>query len=84
MCTWQDVYESPVAGQIFLVQELCAGGTLAGVLRGASTPLSEARSAGFLRGILKSVLHCHQMGVLHRDVKPENFLLSTTECVHGL
>ena len=65
-----DVFESEVA--IFIVQEICTGGTL-GQLR---IPLSEHRAALLFRGIIKSVMHCHQRGVLHRDVKLDNFMLS--------
>ena len=55
----QDVYE--IEGHIFLVQELCAGGTLSDVMRRTQGPVSEERAASLFRGIVKSVLHCHQV-----------------------
>ena len=72
----RDVFESD--SHIFLIQELCTGGTLHDLLRRAPGPLSEARAARLFRCVVKSVLHCHQLGVLHRDIKPENFLLSNS------
>ena len=57
----QDVYESKSKGQIFIVQELCSGGALSDVIRKSAEPLSEERAASLFRGIIKSVLHCHQV-----------------------
>ena len=85
-----DVYESSSEGHIFLVQELCSGGTLSDlILRKSTQPIGEERAAGLFRGIIKSVLHCHQvgargdlssapppwMGELHRDVMPDTPLI---------
>ena len=53
----QDVHET--AGRIFLIQELCEGGNLLDVIRDKA-PLCEEQAAGIFRGIIKSVLHCHQ------------------------
>ena len=55
-----NMYES--ASHIFLVQELCTGGTLKDVFRTAPRAAGEARIAGLFRGVVKSVLHCHQVG----------------------
>jgi len=55
----RDVYESDT--HIFMVQELCTGGSLGDVLRHSMGPLSEASAARLFRGIIKSVLHCHQV-----------------------
>ena len=54
----QDVYETPE--RIFMVQELCTGRTLLDVIR-AQAPMKEERAATLFRGIIKSVLHCHQV-----------------------
>ena len=54
----KDVCESD--RHIFLVQELCTGGTLKDAFDGMA-PVGEARVAGIFRGIVKAVLHCHQV-----------------------
>ena len=73
-----DVFES--ATTLYIVQERCCG-TLRDVID-AMAPVHEARAATMFRGILKAVIHCHQQGVLHRDVKPENFLKYRNRATH--
>ena len=40
--------------------------------------LSEREAASVLKVVLQVIQHCHRNGVVHRDVKPENFLLKVT------
>ena len=48
------------ANGIYMVQELCTGRTLLDVIR-KHAPLGEAHAAALFRGVVKSVLHCHQV-----------------------
>lgn len=59
---------------VHLVMELCAGGKLFNriIARGHYT---ERAAASLLRTIVQIVHTCHSIGVIHRDRKPENFLL---------
>ena len=67
----QDVYETTDA--IFIVQELCPGRTLMDVIK-AQAPMREDLAASLFRGVVKSVLHCHQVGartLLYTRIVPE-------------
>ncbi|CAK0785287.1 hypothetical protein CVIRNUC_008493 [Coccomyxa viridis] len=59
---------------VFLVMEECEGGELFDLIveRGH---LSERDAAVNARAILEVIRHCHDRGVLNRDMKPENLLL---------
>ena len=59
------MFETPE--HIFIIQELCTGGNLLDVIR-AEAPMNEKRAAALFRGMIKAVLHCHQvrMHALHR------------------
>jgi tRNA A-37 threonylcarbamoyl transferase component Bud32 len=58
----------------YLVMELVEGTTLAAVL--ADGPLSAQEAARILRGVAEALSYAHGQGVVHRDVKPGNVLVS--------
>jgi len=65
---------------LFLVMELVDGGTLRDVLRQRRTlPVAEALAV--LEPVLSGLAAAHRLGLVHRDVKPENVLISQTGSV---
>jgi formylglycine-generating enzyme required for sulfatase activity len=59
-------------GQAYLVQELVRGTTLDRV----PTPLPARRLAEVLRALADGLAAAHRLGVLHRDVKPANAMVT--------
>jgi serine/threonine-protein kinase ULK/ATG1 len=60
---------------VYLVMEYCNGGDLADYLQARQT-LSEDTIAIFFRQIAAAIRACHEHNVVHRDLKPQNILLS--------
>ncbi len=65
-----------IRGLPYLVMEYCAGGPLSEYLKGRVIPPGTA--ANILRDLASAVEYAHGKGVIHRDMKPANVLLSLT------
>jgi serine/threonine protein kinase len=61
-------------GRPYIAMEFLPGGTLAERLSGRALSWPEAASIGIK--IAGALQQAHELGVLHRDVKPENILMS--------
>eukprot|EP00567_Pseudictyota_dubia_P008196 CAMPEP_0197434504 /NCGR_PEP_ID=MMETSP1175-20131217/2217_1 /TAXON_ID=1003142 /ORGANISM="Triceratium dubium, Strain CCMP147" /LENGTH=1169 /DNA_ID=CAMNT_0042963249 /DNA_START=58 /DNA_END=3567 /DNA_ORIENTATION=- len=74
----EEVYES--LSEIYLVQELCLGGELFDRLdEQPDYHYTEAQCARLVKQMLNSVRYIHSKGIIHRDLKLENFLFSSTD-----
>jgi serine/threonine protein kinase, bacterial len=70
------VYDQGLEGKHpFLVMELIEGGTLRELLRERG-PMPPHAVAAVLRPVLGGLAVAHRAGLVHRDVKPENVLIS--------
>ncbi len=61
---------------VYLVMEYCSKGELFQFLQKKSSPLSEPEARGALLPIIKGLQYLHNHGIIHRDVKLSNILLT--------
>lgn len=70
------VYDAgEIDGNLYLSMQLVSGHDLGVLLQ--SGPLPEARALGIAAQVAQALDDSHHVGVLHRDVKPNNVLLRT-------
>ncbi len=63
--------------RLFLVQEYAEGKTVAKTLSERlknSTTFTEAEAVKFLQDMLPVLTHIHNMGIIHRDISPDNII----------
>mmetsp|Transcript_9982 Transcript_9982/g.11602 ORF Transcript_9982/g.11602 Transcript_9982/m.11602 type:complete len:606 (+) Transcript_9982:103-1920(+) len=61
--------------KVYFVMEYCRGGELADAVHKKGS-LREKDAAYIFFQVLKAVAHMHASGYVHRDIKPQNFLLA--------
>ncbi|KAF6159207.1 hypothetical protein GIB67_022886 [Kingdonia uniflora] len=65
---------------VYIVMELCEGGELLDrILSKKDSRYTEKDAAIIVRQMLKVAAECHLHGLVHRDMKPENFLFKSTK-----
>ena len=64
----------------YIVMELVHGRTLRDILRDGR-PILPERALEFSQGVLDALSYSHKAGIVHRDIKPDNVMLTTSGLV---
>lgn len=70
--------EDPRRGELVLILEYLPGGTCLELLERSHGRLSETLVARLTNQLLHAIKYCHTNGVVHRDVKPANLMLTSS------
>ncbi|XP_030522603.1 probable serine/threonine-protein kinase At1g09600 [Rhodamnia argentea] len=71
----EGIVTSRISGSLYLVFEYMEH-DLAGLIARPGVKLSEPQIKCFMQQLLRGLEHCHKRGVLHRDIKGSNLLIS--------
>ncbi len=63
-------------GLLYLVYEMCEGSTLEQWITEQTSPIPVRAAVGIVRELAQGLSHAHLHGLVHRDVKPHNVLLT--------
>jgi serine/threonine protein kinase len=72
-------HDDRVSREPFIVMEYVHGRTLKAVI--AEGPMESARAVAIAEGILTALEYSHRAGVVHRDIKPGNVMITPDEHV---
>jgi len=68
--------DDPAKHRLVLILEYIAGGDCSGLLAETEEQLSEVRVARLVQQLLVAVNCCHSRDIVHRDIKPQNMMLT--------
>ena len=66
--------KSNEGGVIYILCELCSGGTILDLLEKYNGKLTEAQIVHVMVDVCTGIKHMHDKGIIHRDIKLNNIL----------
>lgn len=73
-----EVLDDPEGDSLYMVLELCKKGVIMNIGFGANAnPYSDEECRHWFRDLILGIEYLHAQGIAHRDIKPDNLLLSS-------
>jgi len=74
ICKILESFEDRKHGRVYIVMELCTGGSLVSRMKTHRHGYGEHAAATLVEKMLSAILYCHHHGVVHRDIKLDNMI----------
>ncbi|KAI1331183.1 Pkinase-domain-containing protein [Xylariaceae sp. FL0255] len=78
-----EVLDDPDGDSLYVVMEMCAKGVVMKVNTGDEcvTPYDDEHCRTWFRDLILGIEYLHAQNIIHRDIKPDNLLLTKDDCL---
>jgi serine/threonine protein kinase len=74
ICKIFESFEDMRNKELYIIMEICTGGSLVSRMKTHRHGYGERAAATLVEKMLSSIIYCHHHGVVHRDIKLDNFI----------
>ena len=74
ICKIFESFEDNTSQEMYVIMEICTGGSLVSRMKTHRHGYGEKAAATLVEKMLSAIIYCHHHGVVHRDIKLDNFI----------
>jgi len=71
---FESFFDEEGGTEMYIIMEMCTGGSLVESMSNHKRGYGERAAATLVEKMLSAVIYCHHHGVVHRDIKLDNFI----------